>query len=160
MTRLVSLTRDELLARRDDILRRHRTSLDDLARRAERFELAGDEWAAWDDLQEIAFLLRDYPAGGRGEQCGLCRKTAGKIRLGKQGLHLGPLVVRDFLVVSTDRDVPDAVQQRRLVAKSAVHRLHGDSGRSCSEPSSSMSTRSLKKHSSPVIREASEIGSE
>jgi hypothetical protein len=57
MTRLVNLTRDELLARRDEILRRHRTSLVDLARRAERFELAGDEWAAWDDLQEIAFLL-------------------------------------------------------------------------------------------------------
>ncbi len=38
-------------------------------------------------------------------------------------------------------------------------RLQGDSGRSSSSPSSSMSTRSLKKHSSPAIRPTSARGS-
>ena len=37
--------------------------------------------------------------------------------------------------------------------------LQGESGRSCSSPSSSMSTRSLKKHSRPLIPTASSSGS-
>ncbi|NKE56314.1 hypothetical protein FXN61_05525 [Lentzea sp. PSKA42] len=57
MTRVVDVTREQLLERRDAILKRHDTTLEALSAKAASFELAGDEWEAWDSLQEIAFLL-------------------------------------------------------------------------------------------------------
>jgi hypothetical protein len=57
MTRIVDVTPEDLLERRRRILERHGVTLEDLKRRAAAFELTGEEWNAWDDLQEIAFLL-------------------------------------------------------------------------------------------------------
>lgn len=59
MTRVTKVTEEDLLARREAILRRHRVSLDEFAERAKRYALTGDEWADWDELQGIAFLLQD-----------------------------------------------------------------------------------------------------
>ncbi|HSV66861.1 MAG TPA: hypothetical protein VLJ59_13245 [Mycobacteriales bacterium] len=53
------VTREELLRRREAILARLGVEYDELARRAESYSLAGDEWSAWDRLQEIEFLLGD-----------------------------------------------------------------------------------------------------
>ena len=49
-------------------------------------------------------------------------------------------------------------RRRRRVASERTRRLHGESGRSWSSPSSSMSTFSLKKQSSPAIRPTSASG--
>lgn len=65
MTRVVERTPDELRAERDAILRRHELSLDDFADLARRFLLSGEQWQAWDDLEGIAFLLHEEPAGDR-----------------------------------------------------------------------------------------------
>ena len=59
MTRLRELSRAELQARREAVLDRLGTSYEDLAAKAKARSLAGDEWAAWDELQEIDFLVGD-----------------------------------------------------------------------------------------------------
>ena len=59
MARVTRVTEADLLARREAILRRHGVSLDEFAERAKQYALAGDEWADWDELQGIAFLLQD-----------------------------------------------------------------------------------------------------
>ncbi len=59
MTRVHEVTREQLLDRRQAILRRLGVSYDDLARRAGAYSLVADEWSAWDELREIDFLLND-----------------------------------------------------------------------------------------------------
>lgn len=59
MTRVTLVTENDLLTRRAEILERHGVSLEEFADRARRYALIGDEWADWDELQSIAFLLRD-----------------------------------------------------------------------------------------------------
>lgn len=59
MPHVVELTRDELLERRRRILDRYNLSLDEISERAKSFSLVGDEWDAWEDLNNIAFLLGD-----------------------------------------------------------------------------------------------------
>ena len=59
MTRLREVTREELLERRRAVLERLGTSYEELASRADRRALVGDEWSAWDELQEIDFLVGD-----------------------------------------------------------------------------------------------------
>lgn len=51
------LSRDELLARREEILKRVGADLEEFTARAHSFSLVGEEWDAWDQLQNIAFLL-------------------------------------------------------------------------------------------------------
>lgn len=50
-------SRTELLARRDAILRSLNTTLDELRSRRESGEMTPDEWAAWEDLDSINYLL-------------------------------------------------------------------------------------------------------
>lgn len=57
MTHVVEVTRATLLARRAAILARVGTGLEEFTERARSFSLVGDEWDAWDQLQNIAFLL-------------------------------------------------------------------------------------------------------
>lgn len=59
MTRVTNVTKEDLLTRREAILQRHGVSLDEFAERAKQYALTGDEWADWDELQGIAFLLHD-----------------------------------------------------------------------------------------------------
>lgn len=59
VSNVVTLTRRELEARREAILRRLGTTLSDLEGRAAAGSLVGDEWDAWDDLRDIAYLLGD-----------------------------------------------------------------------------------------------------
>ena len=59
---LIEVTREVLLARRDEILARLGVSWDEYLRRARENELSADEWDVRDDLDSIAFLLgeRDF----------------------------------------------------------------------------------------------------
>lgn len=57
MAPVVNVTRDQLIAQRDEILARLGLSMDEYVRRAEASELSGEEWEARDDLESIAFLL-------------------------------------------------------------------------------------------------------
>lgn len=59
MAHAVEVTRAELLKRRQQILRRFDTNLEEFTERAKSFSLVGEEWDAWDQLQNIAFLLGD-----------------------------------------------------------------------------------------------------
>ncbi|TLW93529.1 hypothetical protein [Saccharomonospora piscinae] len=59
MTHAVELTRDQLLQRREHILERFDTTLSEFTERAHAFCLVGEEWDAWDELQNISFLLGD-----------------------------------------------------------------------------------------------------
>jgi glycine cleavage system regulatory protein len=59
MVRVVSVDRDELLTRREEILAEHGLSLADLATRAAQYALVGSEWDAWEELRSIEFLLGD-----------------------------------------------------------------------------------------------------
>ncbi|GAB2972880.1 hypothetical protein GCM10017788_74870 [Amycolatopsis acidiphila] len=59
MTTIVKVSRATLLARRARILRRLGTNLEEFTERAHAFGLVGEEWDAWDQLQNIAFLLGD-----------------------------------------------------------------------------------------------------
>lgn len=63
VTRLREVSRDELLLRRRAVLERLGISYDELASRAEKRGLVGDEWSAWDELQEIDFLVGDDNSG-------------------------------------------------------------------------------------------------
>ncbi len=59
MTSAIEVTRYELATRRDEILARHNMDLSEFTERARSFSLVGEEWDAWDELQNIAFLLGD-----------------------------------------------------------------------------------------------------
>lgn len=56
---MVSVSREGLIAERDDLLRRLGTSLEEFTSRAEAYALVGDEWEVWSRLQDIDFLLGD-----------------------------------------------------------------------------------------------------
>jgi hypothetical protein len=64
VTRLTEVSREDLQARRQAVLKRVGTSYEDLKARAEGRSLVGDEWSAWDELREIEFLLGDDEATG------------------------------------------------------------------------------------------------
>ena len=57
--RLREVSRDDLLAMRQEILDGLGCTYPELAERAKAYSLVGDEWSAWDDLREIDFLLGD-----------------------------------------------------------------------------------------------------
>lgn len=57
MPHVQELTAQELEARREEILRQLGLSYEQLAGRAEARSLVGDEWAAWEEIREIDFLL-------------------------------------------------------------------------------------------------------
>jgi len=57
MTRLRELSHTDLQTRREEVPKRLGTSYDQLTARAKLRSLVGDEWAAWDELQEIDFLI-------------------------------------------------------------------------------------------------------
>jgi hypothetical protein len=59
MSRVVSVSSDELEARRVEILNRLGLSLDEFRDRAESSSLVGEEWDAWQALRDIGFLLGD-----------------------------------------------------------------------------------------------------
>lgn len=63
MTRLREVSRDDLLERRRELLDRLGVSADELHRRAATGSLVGDEWAAWDRLRDIEFLLGGDESG-------------------------------------------------------------------------------------------------
>jgi hypothetical protein len=51
------VTASDLEERMAAILRRVGMSYEEIAKRAESRSLAGDEWAAWEEIGEIEFLL-------------------------------------------------------------------------------------------------------
>jgi hypothetical protein len=55
----LSMSDEELRARRDEILSKLGVSFDELRSRAERYALVGDEYDAWEELESIAYLLAD-----------------------------------------------------------------------------------------------------
>lgn len=57
MTRLREVSLNDLLERRRELLDRLGVDADELRHRAASGSLVGDEWAAWDRLQDIEFLL-------------------------------------------------------------------------------------------------------
>ncbi|MEO6205509.1 MAG: hypothetical protein ABIO67_09025 [Mycobacteriales bacterium] len=57
MVRVHEVTREELLARRDQILARVGTTDADLTERSRLGSLVGDEDAALEELRDIAYLL-------------------------------------------------------------------------------------------------------
>ena len=59
MTRVTEMTRQDLERRRNEILRALGVSFTELEKRANAYGLVGDERAAWNELQEIDFLLAD-----------------------------------------------------------------------------------------------------
>jgi hypothetical protein len=62
MTKIETLSDDELRARRAAILGKLGVALEDLRDRAEHYALVGDEHDAWDELESIAFLLGETGA--------------------------------------------------------------------------------------------------
>jgi len=59
MVRVLEVSRDDLIARRERILERLGVTYEDLLRRAEIGALVGDEYEALDDLRDISYLLGD-----------------------------------------------------------------------------------------------------
>ncbi len=57
MVRVREVTREELLARRDQVLARAGTTEADLRERSHRGSLVGDEDAVLEELRDIAYLL-------------------------------------------------------------------------------------------------------
>jgi hypothetical protein len=57
--RVVEVSREELELRRKEVLDRLGISLQELAGKARAGSLVGDEWEAWQDLQDVGFLLGD-----------------------------------------------------------------------------------------------------
>lgn len=57
MTKIATLSDNELRERREAILRRLGVSIDDLQARAKSYALVGEEHEAWEQLESIAFLL-------------------------------------------------------------------------------------------------------
>lgn len=62
MTKIATLTDDELRARREQILSKLGISLVELRNRAAHYALVGDEHDAWEQLESIAFLLGETRA--------------------------------------------------------------------------------------------------
>lgn len=62
MTKIATLTDDELRARREQILAKLNLSLAELRNRAAHYALVGDEYDAWEQLESIAFLLGETRA--------------------------------------------------------------------------------------------------
>ncbi len=62
MTKIATLSDDELRARRTQLLDRLGTSLEDLRARAKSYALVGEEHDAWEQLESIAFLLGETRA--------------------------------------------------------------------------------------------------
>ncbi|OBB94975.1 hypothetical protein [Mycobacterium sp. 852002-40037_SCH5390672] len=62
MTKIASLSDDELRARRASILRKLDMSFEEIRDRANSYALAGDEHDAWEQLESIAFLLGETQA--------------------------------------------------------------------------------------------------
>ena len=56
MPHVQDMTLEELDARRAEILGGLGMSYEELAARAERRSLIGDEWTAWEEIREIDFL--------------------------------------------------------------------------------------------------------
>ena len=54
---VMRMSRQDLDAQREAILKQVGISCDELARRAASRSLVGDEWAAWDEIRDIDFLL-------------------------------------------------------------------------------------------------------
>ena len=59
MTRVFEVSREKLENRRRAILDKLDATYDELADKAKRHSLVADEWAAWEELREIDFLLKD-----------------------------------------------------------------------------------------------------
>jgi hypothetical protein len=59
MTRLREVSREDLLRSRRQLLEQLGVGADELHRRAAAGALVGDEWAGWDRLRDIEFLLGD-----------------------------------------------------------------------------------------------------
>lgn len=57
MTKVATLTDEQLRARREQILGKLGLSRDELRNRAMHYALVGDEYDAWEQLESIAFLL-------------------------------------------------------------------------------------------------------
>lgn len=57
MPHVQELSREELSRRREAILERVGMSYEELAAKAAARSLVGDEWAAWEEIREIDFLL-------------------------------------------------------------------------------------------------------
>jgi hypothetical protein len=62
MTRIASLSDEELRDRRTAILSRLGVTLEDLRDRAKSYALVGEEHEAWEQLESIAFLLGETRA--------------------------------------------------------------------------------------------------
>jgi hypothetical protein len=62
MTKMATLSDDELHERRRMILGKLGVSIDDLRARAKSYALVGEEHEAWEQLQSIAFLLGETSA--------------------------------------------------------------------------------------------------
>jgi hypothetical protein len=59
VTQIRVADRHELVSQRDQILRDHGLSFEEFADRARSYTLIGEQWAAWNELQDIAYLLGD-----------------------------------------------------------------------------------------------------
>ena len=57
MPQVQELSAEELTTRRREILRQVGVSYEELASRAEARSLVGNEWAAWEEIRQIDFLL-------------------------------------------------------------------------------------------------------
>lgn len=62
MTKIATLSDDELRARRTAILSRLGMSFDEFRDRAKHYALVGEEHEAWEQLESIAFLLGETRA--------------------------------------------------------------------------------------------------
>lgn len=62
MTRVATLTDEQLRARREQLLVKLGVPLDELRNRAMHYALVGDEYDAWEQLESIAFLLGEASA--------------------------------------------------------------------------------------------------
>ncbi|BBY13833.1 hypothetical protein [Mycobacterium marseillense] len=58
----LSMSDEELRARREEILSKLGLTLDELRIRADKYVLVGDEYEAWEELESIAYLLADASA--------------------------------------------------------------------------------------------------
>ena len=62
MTKIATLTDDQLRARREQIIAKLGTSAEELRNKAAHYALSGDEYDAWEQLESIAFLLGETRA--------------------------------------------------------------------------------------------------
>ena len=59
MAPVIDVSRDDLIARRTEVLRRIELSESEFEHARETRSLSSDEWEAKEELEEIAFLLGD-----------------------------------------------------------------------------------------------------